>query len=380
MLSRAILIVAIVSIVLIPSCGDDSVTGSRPDYSRETVEEVLAALKYAMENRDIGVYEECLSDDYTFEFIPEDCRAAGASEFEPWWDRDEDVAAMDSMFSDAVVTLVNADFFVVGSSLSGQDTTLKVDASIKVTLEPEGSVEPIIYWVFESWLYITFIGDGAHPGLWLVDEIREEAKPSDVLMTAAAEAVSFGRIKAMFRRLDGWELDPRSTPEFLFESFEASMEYRDIADYMACLADAYFFEFTAYDAEMIGLPPDNPWWGKTEDGMSATAMFGSEELVRIECTLGIQDGPWPTENGWAYRLAPDMRFTFEEVGMSEPVIFLVKASWLDVEVVLDPYDPEKWVFAKMEEVFRNDLLSCPDHLLEGGGDTATFGSMKGMFK
>ena len=97
MTSRTILLSAAILLpALLLSCGSDTSTnpGNEADYSRGTPEEVVEAFALAIETRNIAIYEECLSQDYRFEFIPEDADSVGLPPDRPWWQAAQDLAAM----------------------------------------------------------------------------------------------------------------------------------------------------------------------------------------------------------------------------------------------------------------------------------------------
>ena len=211
-------------------------------------------------------------------------------------------------------------------------------------------------------------------------KIREVLKPELVEQASASEPYySFGFVKAMFRRLHKCEMEPRSTPECLLKTLEWSLEYKDIYAYGQCLSEEYLFQFTSPDAEIVGLPADEPWWGKTEDYSAMYSMFKDPDLSYIDCAFEIKAGPWATETGLGYRLEPDMRFTVTE-GEEEPVIFMVRDSRLDVAIVVDPYDSEKWVFAEIMEVLKGPHAASSLRPSAGASETVTFGRVKAMFK
>ncbi len=375
--------VLILSVGLLLSCGSDSVTGTDDgkQYSRATPEDVLLALAHAMEHRDIAIYDECVTSDYEFGFVPEDCDCAGVPEADPWWERAEDMAAMDSMFSNATVTKIEADFPVHNSWSYEGAIVFRCEPTIKVTVEPQGADEPVILWVFASWLNVKVVRDDADSSLWQISQISEELKnPSLEGGVLATEPATLGGIKAMFwRRVRPCEATPRSTPECLIETFEWAMMRRDIDAYDECLSDMYLFTFTSEDADLMGLPPDEPWWGKTQDVESIGNLFASADVATIWCDLAIASGPWPTGDGVGYRLEPDIKVTVEETH-GPGVIYKVDASWLDVEIVPDPYSPEEWVFHVMEERLKLPYASEMGQDQSTLEQPSTFGSIKSMWR
>ena len=146
----------------------------------------------------------------------------------------------------------------------------------------------------------------------------------------------------------------RKTPENLINFFADSYVEKDIDRYDESLHDRFLFTFTTEDAEDIGLPVDEPWWGKTPDVNTAENMFESADVGIIEMDLPIGGGPWPTEDGLLYRLEPTIKVTVEDGTAEDPsTTYLVFSSWFDVEIVVDPYDTALWVFKGIEESLKD---------------------------
>ena len=66
--------------------------------------------------------------------------------------------------------------------------------------------------------------------------------------------------------------------------------------------------------------------------------------------------------------------------MTEGMLLWVEQSWLDVEVVPDPYQPERWVFDRMKETVKwkthAGKAPGPGKLVQ----PTTFGGIKSMYK
>jgi hypothetical protein len=284
----------------------------------------------------------------------------------------EDMASTDSMFSHPRVSKVEADFPVNSSSSAGNERAFRCEPTIKVTWESEVPGEPTTFFVFTSWLHVRLVKDEADTTLWQISEVREELKdPSLKGRALATEACTFGSIKAMFRTRRACEVAPRSTPECLIDAFEWAMMRKRSSEYNSCLSDMFLFEFTAEDAELIGLPPDEPWWGKTEDASATGNLFADGSVSTIFCDLSIVEGPWPTDGGFMYRLEPDIKITVEDGGGGR-TIYWVHSSWLDAEIVPDPYSPEQWVFHSMAESVKSPYAVA--------GSPSTFGRVKAMWR
>lgn len=138
-------------------------------------------------------------------------------------------------------------------------------------------------------------------------------------------------------------------------------ENKDIDRYTEALHDKFQFQFTADVAESIGLPADEPWWGKTEDVASTRNMFETETVTRVQMSLGEpvwywcqvvrrnkEPDPPDTLEGFCTRVAPDIRVTIEEPGMEEKILN-VDRSWLDIAVTPDPDEDGLWQIIAIEE-------------------------------
>lgn len=171
----------------------------------------------------------------------------------------------------------------------------------------------------------------------------------------------------------------RATPEGLFAALAYALEEEEIDIYGECLHDEYLFRFLPGDADSAGLPPDEPWWGKTEDVTAILNIFEAVEVTRVQCDLTVVTGPWAVDDGSGYRLEPDFKVTIEHAGATEPLTMWVNNSWLDVEVTGDPYEDDKWVFRSIEEVFKGGVLavSTPGPVLMT--EASTFGGIKAIF-
>lgn len=140
----------------------------------------------------------------------------------------------------------------------------------------------------------------------------------------------------------------RTTPERLIDFFADAYERKDIEKYGESLDDGYLFVFTPQDADSLGLPPDEPWWGKTEDLASTTKMFEDSDVSDVQMEILGKDGPWPTEDGVEYRIDPSIKVTIEPAG-EEPTTYWVYQSYLYAEIIVDPYDGDLWVFKRITE-------------------------------
>ena len=152
------------------------------------------------------------------------------------------------------------------------------------------------------------------------------------------------------------EVSDRNTPEDLLEALINSLEHEDINLYRECLHDAYLFTFTPGDAEGIGLPPAEPWWGKTEDEHAVSSIFNDPMVVEFECDIKIDTGPWQVDDAVGYRLDPDIRCKISRESAPEDTTLWVYNVWLYVEIVADPYEADTWVFRGIREVVKDGLM------------------------
>lgn len=151
------------------------------------------------------------------------------------------------------------------------------------------------------------------------------------------------------------ELD-RKSPENLFRFFADAYERKDIDKYSECLHDEYLYEFDPKDYEAAGVEEDKPWWGKTQDEKATGGMFTDGQVGKVLMDLPIHAGPWTTEEGLGYRLEPSIQVTIDRGAETGPTTYWVFESWLDVEVVEDPYDATLYVFKEITEIVKEGGL------------------------
>jgi hypothetical protein len=154
----------------------------------------------------------------------------------------------------------------------------------------------------------------------------------------------------------------RGTPDALIEYVEHAYRSEYAPLYGDGLHRLFLFVFTHDVADSMGLPPDEPWWGKTNELASAAKMFNSSEVSRVEFSLtrmgawfpyaDIRGGSPPdTLYGQFARFVPDIRVTIEAPG-EEPITLLVDNTFIDIMVVPDPESRGLWTVARMEEIYR----------------------------
>jgi hypothetical protein len=182
----------------------------------------------------------------------------------------------------------------------------------------------------------------------------------------------------------------RGTPDALIDYVEHAYGSEYAPLYRDALHTLFLFVFTQDVADSLGLPPDQPWWGKTSELASAVNMFNSAEITRVEFSLArlgawnpcmdIHPGSPPdTLYGQFARFVPDISVTIERSG-EEPITLVVDNSYLDIIVVPDPNSRGLWTVARIQEIYRT-----PTALPVGGSHgvmtaSTSWGEIKGMFR
>jgi hypothetical protein len=160
---------------------------------------------------------------------------------------------------------------------------------------------------------------------------------------------------------DGGGSKNRLTRNNLMEFFAYAYEEENIEHYEESLHDKFLFQFTPAVAETLGLPPAEPWWGKTEDVASTRNMFEEATVTAITMQLDYvinwygcvdlrqHEVPPDTIEGWCARFDATIDVTIEEPG-KEPLTLIVRDSYLDVIVTPDPKSTTgEWVIVRIEE-------------------------------
>ena len=157
----------------------------------------------------------------------------------------------------------------------------------------------------------------------------------------------------------GGTVEYERTRDGILNFFANAYENRDLERYVEALHDEFLFQFTPEVAESIGLPADEPWWGKSEDVGSTGNMFNEQTVTRIKMDLPdpnwfpcrvIRPAPPDTIKfeGFCTRVTPDIRVTVEEPGKEE-LIYVVNRSWLYIAITPDPVYDELWQIIGIEE-------------------------------
>jgi hypothetical protein len=165
---------------------------------------------------------------------------------------------------------------------------------------------------------------------------------------------------------DGGGGDPpivydRKSPDNLLNFFAEAYESQDGDQYEESLHDKYLFLFTSDIADSLELPPDQPWWGKTQDVQSTKKMFLDDGVLSVSmrlqkaidwysCTeIREHEDPPDTISGLCAQLDPDIKVTLDK-GEDEPLTLWVNDSYLNVTATPDPNADDLWVVVRIEEI------------------------------
>ena len=182
----------------------------------------------------------------------------------------------------------------------------------------------------------------------------------------------------------------RGSPDALIDYVEHAYGSEYARLYGDALHSLFLFGFTADVADSMGLPPDEPWWGKTNEVASATNMFSSPEVTRVKFVLArmgawvpcmdIRGGSPPdTLYGLFARFAPDIMVTIEWPG-EEPITLMVYNSYLDITVAPDPRSRGLWAVTKIEEVYKTPAASPLAGSRGVMTESTTWGEIKALFR
>lgn len=188
------------------------------------------------------------------------------------------------------------------------------------------------------------------------------------------------------------KLYERHSPDAVLKYMEFGYSNEKIVMCQRVLHDQFLFEFTPEVAESLGLPPDQPWWGKTNDVASTCKMFDDAAVVSVTMEL-TRTGEWfachdsyTGLDGMCCRLEPDIRVVIDPGG-SEVFTLWVSNSWLDVVVVADPAHQGLWKILRIEEIEKvpTTVLGVnparlPSGESEVGTEATTWGEIKAMFR
>jgi hypothetical protein len=150
------------------------------------------------------------------------------------------------------------------------------------------------------------------------------------------------------------------TPDNLIQALACAYETKDLDFYESLLHDDYLFVFLVDVADSLGLPPENPWWGKTADVHSTANLFADDAAGFTILFDPVSVGWTPTEvarrdtvyAGLFRRYMVDLRLHLEEAG-GEPYTLIGDDTFLDIVVAASPLYAGHYAVLEMEEVYRN---------------------------
>jgi hypothetical protein len=166
------------------------------------------------------------------------------------------------------------------------------------------------------------------------------------------------------------------------DSLAAFYEAENTVCYAEVLHESFRFVFTEAVAESLDLDPETPWWGKEADLAATANMFAEASVTNIRMDLEKVIDWYAYEDdltglaGWRARFDLEIDVTIEEAGR-EPLIFIVRNSWLDIMVVPGE-DGRPWSILWIAEIEKG-LGAAGD----GAGGLATepftWGGIKALF-
>ncbi len=157
----------------------------------------------------------------------------------------------------------------------------------------------------------------------------------------------------------------RKNPDALINFFVYAYENRDIDLYDEALDDRFIFQLIPADAESCGLPPTEPWWGKTEELRITGRMFdpnfvphGDTPKVEAIRAKFSKRGDWSAfglpvpgadtvDTFWAM-FEPEMYIDVRYEDQKQ-VTKVVNNSYVDIWVTQDLKTPGLWKIIKMQE-------------------------------
>jgi hypothetical protein len=159
------------------------------------------------------------------------------------------------------------------------------------------------------------------------------------------------------------EVPLRDSPDHLLEWYAYAIEHEDIDMYEEALHDNFLFVFWLSVADSLGLPPSQPWWGKTAEVTAMREMFEDPTLKEIAFEFTDREDWIPVEleiepGNFIYgdftRTTPIMTLTIQEPG-EEPKTLVADRFYLDFTVLQDPAFPgeDLWVILRIDQVLKN---------------------------
>lgn len=178
-----------------------------------------------------------------------------------------------------------------------------------------------------------------------------------------------------------------SNPDSLLKFLAESYVEKDLDGYDDCLDESFLFVFTDDVADSLGLLPNLPWWGKTEDVHSTRMMFDDPSVESIRFVYELV-GAWvdttvvrpdTTFAGSFRRIDPMIEILTVTEDPEDPMLlFRADGSWLDVVVVPDRFWEGHWCILSIQEVEKQQFKTLPASASAGTGP-GTWGAIKSMW-
>jgi hypothetical protein len=176
-----------------------------------------------------------------------------------------------------------------------------------------------------------------------------------------------------------------NTPDGILRELRVAYEGEQLERYGNVLDEWFRFHFEPAIADSLGLPPDQPWWGKTKDLSSTSRMFGSSQVTSIEIELDRLSG-WSAcldgvtgRTALCARVEPDIRITIESPG-GDPWHLVVNRSWLDVVIVEDSVRTGFWTILAIYETLEGTGRTLSPQNAGVVTDDTTWSEIKALFR
>ena len=186
--------------------------------------------------------------------------------------------------------------------------------------------------------------------------------------------------------IDDPDCPHRTTPDNLLKMFANAYMEMDLNDYDEYLDEIFLFGFTADVADSLGLPPEEPWWGKTDDVNSTREMFEDPDVLEIGFAYNYENDwelcqvvrPDSAYSGFCCRIEPLIWVKVSLLSEDDPILYYrVDNSWLDIMVVPDRFTQDLWCILSIDEVKK--IRFVPEGMVRSATESSTWGGIKSMW-
>jgi hypothetical protein len=202
----------VVAVLLILSCSDPLIPPVNEEIDRSDPDNLLLAFAKSYKEKDLSDYDECLDEDFLFQFTDDIADSLGLPRFEPWWGKTADVNSTGNMFGSSNVTDIGFSYEWIGEWASCQevrdDSTFsglcrRMEPLIVVVTTVDSEDPYLMYRVDESFVDVTVVPDRFVNGLWTIvrmNEVRKQPLQDPIVFQLAATGrSSWGGIKSLWR-------------------------------------------------------------------------------------------------------------------------------------------------------------------------------------